>query len=137
MSKRPSGSGPASSLPDAPNLEWLRKQAKHRLAELRQAAADAKLADAQLDVARQYGFPSWRALKAHVDSLFAEGQALTGISRSSTCCSRAASTRTPARRATTRTPCTGPRRLVISTSCVTWPTRAATWWDAATITSSR
>ena len=29
-----SASGPLS-LPDAPNLDWLRKQAKHRLGELR------------------------------------------------------------------------------------------------------
>jgi ankyrin repeat protein len=62
------------SLPDAPSLDWLRKQAKRRLAELRQSNADAKLADAQLDLARRYGFPSWRALKAHVDSLTVDGQ---------------------------------------------------------------
>jgi ankyrin repeat protein len=65
---------PPASLPDAPNLEWLRKQAKRRLSELRQAAPDAKLADAQFDVARQYGFSSWRTLKAHVDSLTAAGR---------------------------------------------------------------
>jgi ankyrin repeat protein len=29
---------------------------------------EARLADAQLAVAREHGFPSWRALKAHVDS---------------------------------------------------------------------
>ncbi|HKR08204.1 MAG TPA: ankyrin repeat domain-containing protein [Gemmatimonadaceae bacterium] len=62
------------ALPDAPNLEWLRKQAKHSLAEIRKANPNAKLADAQLDVARRYGFPSWRALKAHVDSLTVDGQ---------------------------------------------------------------
>ncbi|HEX6627149.1 MAG TPA: ankyrin repeat domain-containing protein [Gemmatimonadaceae bacterium] len=64
----------ALALPDAPNLEWLRKQAKQRLKELRQTDSGAKLADAQLDLARRYGFPSWRALKAHVDSLTIEGQ---------------------------------------------------------------
>lgn len=69
----PSASAPLS-LPDAPNLEWLRKQAKHWLAELRQTNRGAKLADAQLDLARRYGFTSWRALKAHVDSLTIEGQ---------------------------------------------------------------
>src|SRR4051812_19089700 len=68
-----SGSG-ALSLPDSPNLEWLRKAAKHRLTELRESNRDAKLADAQFDVAKQYGFPSWRALKAHVDSLTIDGQ---------------------------------------------------------------
>ena len=63
-----------SALPDAPNLEWLRKEAKRRLAELRQAKPDAKLAEAQFEIAKQYGFPSWRALKAHIDSLSVDGQ---------------------------------------------------------------
>lgn len=62
------------TLPDNPNLEWLRKQAKHRLEELRQANPAARLADAQFDLARQYGFSSWRSLKAHVDSLTVDGQ---------------------------------------------------------------
>ena len=57
-----------------PNLEWLRKQAKHHLDELRKTDPQAKLAAAQLAIARQNGFPSWRALKAHVDSLSVEGQ---------------------------------------------------------------
>jgi ankyrin repeat protein len=70
---RGSASG-AHALPDAPNLEWLRKQAKHRLAERRATDPGAKLADAQLDVARSYGFRSWRALKAHVDSLTIDGR---------------------------------------------------------------
>lgn len=59
---------------DKPNLEWLRKHAKQRLKELRATNAKAKLADAQLDVARSYGFASWRALKTHVDSLTIDGQ---------------------------------------------------------------
>ena len=63
----------AASLPN-PNLEWLRKQAKRRLEELRQANPAAQLADAQFDLARQYGFSSWRSLKAHVDSLTVDGQ---------------------------------------------------------------
>jgi ankyrin repeat protein len=70
------------SLPDNPNLEWLRAQAKRRLAELRGVNADAKLADAQFELARQHGFSSWRALKAHVDAQTLTGQlvnaALTG-----------------------------------------------------------
>jgi ankyrin repeat protein len=75
MAERTPGSAPAPlSLPDNPNLDWLRKQAKRRLSELRQTNAAAKLADAQLDLARQYGFASWRALKAHVDSLSVEGR---------------------------------------------------------------
>ncbi len=63
-----------SALPDAPNLEWLRKEARRRLTELRAREPDRRLADAQLDLAREYGFPGWRALKAHIDSLTTEGQ---------------------------------------------------------------
>jgi ankyrin repeat protein len=69
--------GPASAplpLPENPNLDWLRKQAKRRLDDLRATAPDTQLAAAQFDVAQQYGFPSWRALKAHVDALTIEGQ---------------------------------------------------------------
>jgi ankyrin repeat protein len=61
-------------LPDNPNLEWLRKQAKARLAELRQANPDARLAAAQFELAKRYGFSSWRALKEHVDSVTVDGQ---------------------------------------------------------------
>lgn len=55
------------SLPPRPSLEWLRKTAKERLAQLRATDPGAKLAGAQLAVAREYGFPSWRKLKAHVE----------------------------------------------------------------------
>jgi ankyrin repeat protein len=61
-------------LPDNPNLEWLRKQAKTRLAELRQVNPRAKLAEAQFELAKRYGFSSWRALKEHLDSLTVDGQ---------------------------------------------------------------
>jgi ankyrin repeat protein len=54
------------ALPANPNLDWLRKAAKRRLAELRAGEPEAKLHQAQLAVARDYGFTSWRALKAHV-----------------------------------------------------------------------
>ncbi len=40
-------------LPDNPNLEWLRKQAKTRLAELRQVNPRAKLAEAQFELAKR------------------------------------------------------------------------------------
>jgi ankyrin repeat protein len=70
----PESASAALSLPDAPSLDWLRKQAKRRLAELRATKPKAKLAEAQFALAKQYGFPSWRALKAHVDSLSLEGQ---------------------------------------------------------------
>ena len=62
------------SLPDNPNLQWLRKQAKRRLNELLEANPDALLADAQFDLAKSYGFSSWRALKAHIESRTIEGQ---------------------------------------------------------------
>ena len=62
------------SLPDKPNLDWLRKQAKRRLEELQRVNPAAQLADAQFDLAREYGFSSWRALKAHIDSLDVDGE---------------------------------------------------------------
>lgn len=75
MPERTTRSAPsASSLPDAPNLDWLRKQAKHRLDEMRSTHPKTKLAEAQFDLAKQYGFSSWRALKSHIDSLTAAGQ---------------------------------------------------------------
>jgi ankyrin repeat protein len=59
----------AKALPPRPVLDWYRKAAKKRLAELRAADPEAKLADAQLAVAREHGFPSWRRLKARVEEL--------------------------------------------------------------------
>jgi ankyrin repeat protein len=64
----------SATLPDNPNLEWLRKQAKDHRAELRKVNPAATLADAQFDLAKRYGFSNWRALKAHVDSLTIDGQ---------------------------------------------------------------
>jgi len=55
------------SLPDRPSLEYLKKLAKDRLQELRGADRSVRLAQAQLAVAREHGFPSWRALRAEVD----------------------------------------------------------------------
>lgn len=84
-----------SSLPEQPNLEHLRKQAKDllrqyrarepaALAALRQHLPAAKdrsdaelstarlgLRDAQSCIARQYGFPSWRELKHYVQQKIA------------------------------------------------------------------
>jgi ankyrin repeat protein len=71
----------ASALPDSPDLEWLRKQAKRRLAELRANNPNAKLADAQFALAKHYGFSSWRALKAHVDLLDIDGQLVDAARR--------------------------------------------------------
>lgn len=63
-----------SSLPEKPSLDWLRKQAKRRLEQLRATHAEAQLADAQFAVAKDYGFASWRALKAHIDGLTIDGE---------------------------------------------------------------
>ena len=58
-------------LPSKPSLEYLRKQAKELLRERQQDSAPAsyKLADAQHELARDYGFASWPKLKEHVESL--------------------------------------------------------------------
>lgn len=59
-------SSPAD-LPDRASLEFLKKIAKERLREMRRTNPGARLAAAQLTLAREYGFPSWRALKAEVE----------------------------------------------------------------------
>src|SRR5258708_29499627 len=64
----------AKALPPQPHIDWLKKTAKERLAGLRTRDASAKLHQAQLAVANDYGFPSWRALKARVDALSLDGQ---------------------------------------------------------------
>ena len=55
------------TLPDNPNLDHLRGQAKDLLAGLRDTHPDATLADAQASLAEQYGFRTWTDLKAEVD----------------------------------------------------------------------
>jgi ankyrin repeat protein len=65
----------AIPLPSRPSLEWLRKTAKDRLAGLRARNPSATLSDAQLAVAREHGFPSWRQLKAHLDRVASEAAA--------------------------------------------------------------
>ena len=69
-------------LPEDPSLEHLKNQAKTLLARAREGdeqarawvrefhpdpPAQLKLADAQLVVARAYGFPSWPKLHAHLE----------------------------------------------------------------------
>jgi len=76
MSDRtPESASGARALPDSPSLEWLRKQAKRRLRELQATDPAAKLTAAQFALAKEHGFTSWRALKAHVESLTIEGRA--------------------------------------------------------------
>jgi hypothetical protein len=62
-------------LPPNPNLEHLKKQAKALLDKLRQGNPDATLVDAQHTLAREYAFPSWPKLKAHVEALPAAADA--------------------------------------------------------------
>lgn len=79
-------SNPALSLPARPSLEQLRKQAKELLKGYRAddpstvtrfqshhprgtPEKEVALADAQLVLSREYGFPSWAKLKHHVESL--------------------------------------------------------------------
>jgi len=56
-----------TKLPARPSLEYLRKLAKERLADLRRTEPEAQLATALLAVAQDHGFSSWRALKAEID----------------------------------------------------------------------
>jgi len=57
-------------LPDRPNLRHLRDQAK----DVVRSGAAPTLAAAQLQIARQYGFPSWPRLKQHVEALEKAGR---------------------------------------------------------------
>jgi hypothetical protein len=58
------------SLPDRPNLRHLKDQAR----DLVKAGTAKSTADAQFQIARLYGFPSWPKLKSHVDALDEIGQ---------------------------------------------------------------
>jgi len=80
----------SAHLPATANLEHLRKQAKALLRDHRAGLATAvdrmhahpspspqpKLADAQLVLAREYGFPSWPRLRAYVERIQAHGPGL-------------------------------------------------------------
>jgi len=81
----PSHPDPTRTLPAVPSLAQLRKQARELLTSYRAGEAPAlteverfehspsparfALVDAQRVLARAYGFPSWTALKQHVDGL--------------------------------------------------------------------
>ncbi len=58
------------ALPERPNLRHLKDQAK----DLVKAGTAQSITDAQLKIARLYGFPSWPKLKAYVDSFEEIGQ---------------------------------------------------------------
>ena len=55
-------------LPVRASIEHLKRQAKERLVELRRHQPQTKLADAQHDIAREYGFASWPKLRTYVES---------------------------------------------------------------------
>ena len=59
----------AEALPVQPNLDWYKKSAKKKLDQLRARDPEAKLADAQLAIAQEHGFSSWRKLKTRIDQL--------------------------------------------------------------------
>jgi uncharacterized glyoxalase superfamily protein PhnB len=67
------------ALPPQPHIDWLKKAAKEQLAALRMHDASAKLHQAQLAVANDYGFQSWRVLKARVDTLSLDGQIIAAV----------------------------------------------------------
>jgi ankyrin repeat protein len=69
------------ALPPQPHIDWLKKAAKEQLAELRARDPSAKLHQAQLAVARDYGFASWRALKARVDTQSLDGQIIAAAAQ--------------------------------------------------------
>jgi hypothetical protein len=51
------------TLPDSPNMDHLRQQAKDMLGQLRSSHPNAALSEAQAAIARQHGFHTWTALK--------------------------------------------------------------------------
>jgi hypothetical protein len=83
--------GASQSLPDRPNLQHLKNQAR----DLLRAGSAASLADAQFQVARMYGFASWPKLKAYVESLGEIGELKSAIDRNDFDQVRAMMTRNP------------------------------------------
>ena len=63
-------------LPLRANVDWLRKSAKDWLVSMRAANPAAKLHDAQLALARKYGFASWRKMVTHVEEVRSQLKAL-------------------------------------------------------------
>jgi hypothetical protein len=72
---------PVRPLPDRPDLDQLKRQAKELLLTWKAApdSATPRLRDAQRAIAQQYGFESWDALRAHVENV--KGQAAVGQRR--------------------------------------------------------
>jgi ankyrin repeat protein len=80
------------ALPDRPNLRHLKDQAN----DLLKVAKAASLADAQFQIARLYGFPSWPKLKAYVESSEEVGQLKRAIDTNDFPRVKAMMTRNPA-----------------------------------------
>ena len=72
------------ALPARPSLEFLKKLAKQQVVALRRQGTTTSLAAVQLTLARKYGFPSWRKLKAHVELLERAAAAVEAISSGDT-----------------------------------------------------
>jgi ankyrin repeat protein len=72
------------ALPARPSLEFLKKLAKQQVAARRRQGRITSLASTQLTLARKYGFPSWRKLKAHVELLERAAAAVEAISSGDT-----------------------------------------------------
>src|SRR6516164_2689726 len=72
------------ALPVRPSLEFLKKLAKQQVAAHRRQGRTISLAAAQLALARKYGFPSWRKLKAHVELLEGAAAAVEAVSSGDT-----------------------------------------------------
>jgi hypothetical protein len=66
----------SAKLPARANLEHLKNEAKQRLRTMRAERAEVRLSEAQLLVARGYGFSSWRKLKSYVEALSSFGKQL-------------------------------------------------------------
>lgn len=71
------------ALPARANLEHLKNEAKQRLKTMRSHDSAARLSEAQLLVARDYGFASWRKMKSYVDALNNVGERLITAVRDS------------------------------------------------------
>src|ERR1044071_9775759 len=67
------------SLPERPNLDHLKNEAKALHKTLRAANPDVKLTDAQRQLAREYGFTTWAKLRAHVQNVRAADDGLTAF----------------------------------------------------------
>lgn len=75
-------------LPERPSLEYLKKEAKELLHKLHQQRPDAKLADTQHALARQYGFASWPRLRTHVEGALPTASPFVGTWRANVASSK-------------------------------------------------